>query len=85
MPARKYWGRNTKLKIWFDALVSDIVLSKSRPKAPPMKHESSATGTSRATCAGVSGTRSIQAKSTNGITCTRATRVSPTIFPNTME
>src|SRR5947209_12334762 len=67
MPARKYCGRKTKLKIWFDALVSDIVFSKRRPKAPPMKHESSATGTSRATCAGVSGTRSTQAKSTNGI------------------
>src|SRR5438094_4035874 len=54
-PARKYWGRKTKLKIWFAALVSDIVFSRSRPKAPPMKHESSATGTSRATCNGVSG------------------------------
>src|SRR5438094_542254 len=84
-PARKYWGRKTKLKIWLAARVSDIVFSRSRPNAPPMKHESSATGASRATCIGVSGTLSTHAKSTNGITCTTATRVSPTIFPKTIE
>src|SRR5712691_3241164 len=85
MPARKYWGRKTKLKIWFEARVSDMVFSRSRPNAPPMKHESNATGASRAMCIGVSGTLSTNAKSTNGITCMIATRVSPMILPNTLE
>src|SRR2546422_9800617 len=50
-----------------------------------MKHDSRATGTSSAMWVGVSGTRSITAKTTNGSTCATATAVSPRIFPNTIE
>src|SRR5438034_10119184 len=85
MPARKYWGRKTKLKIWFDALVSDIVSSRSRLKAPPMRQESSATGSRRATCVGVMGTRSIQAISTKGSTLMMATTVYTSILHITLD
>jgi len=84
-PARKYCGKKTKLKIWLEARESLMVLSRSRPKAPPMKHESSATGISSKSAVAVSGTRRIAAKMTIGSTCMIATIVSPRIFPTTIE